>query len=322
MTAPYSLATSGPAKGVVAVAGEALVDSCRRRWRSTSRPARRQPGERRRGARPARRARPDARPHRRRHARPSPPRPPRRQRRRPLPRVAATEQTSMAMVALGADGVPSYDFRITGTADWQWTSDELKGALGRPGRRPALRVAGAHDAARRRRAARADGPGRRHRHDQLRPQLPPVAHGRSGRRPRGRARAAGRRRRREGQLRGPRLAVPRPQPEASSRTGSAAARPSSRSPSAATACSRARDGLRVRRPGVLVTVIDTVGAGDTFSGALLAGLHDRDLLGAAARPALRAIDEPRCTRCSTRRPWPPRSPAPAEGPTRPRAETC
>ena len=45
-------------------------------------------------------------------------------------------------------------------------------------------------------------------------------------------------------------------------------------------------------PGVLVTVIDTVGAGDTFSGALLAGLHDRDLLGAAARPALRAVDEP------------------------------
>ena len=43
---------------------------------------------------------------------------------------------------------------------------------------------------------------------------------------------------------------------------------------------------------MLVTVIDTVGAGDTFSGALLAGLHDRDLLGAAARPALRAVDEP------------------------------
>ena len=46
--------------------------------------------------------------------------------------VAATEQTSMAMVALGADGVPSYDFRIAGTADWQWTPDELKGALDGP----------------------------------------------------------------------------------------------------------------------------------------------------------------------------------------------
>ena len=46
--------------------------------------------------------------------------------------VAATEQTSMAMVALGADGGPTYDFRIAGTADWQWTSDELKGALDGP----------------------------------------------------------------------------------------------------------------------------------------------------------------------------------------------
>ena len=46
--------------------------------------------------------------------------------------VAATEQTSMAMVALGADGGPTYDFRIAGTADWQWTAEELKGALDGP----------------------------------------------------------------------------------------------------------------------------------------------------------------------------------------------
>ena len=38
----------------------------------------------------------------------------------------------MAMVALGPDGGPSYDFRIAGTADWQWTADELKGALDGP----------------------------------------------------------------------------------------------------------------------------------------------------------------------------------------------
>ncbi len=48
-------------------------------------------------------------------------------------------------------------------------------------------------------------------------------------------------------------------------------------------------GLRTRRPGVPVTVIDTVGAGDTISAALLAGLHRRRLLGAAARPALHKI---------------------------------
>ena len=28
--------------------------------------------------------------------------------------------------------MPSYDFRIAGTADWQWTPDELKGALDGP----------------------------------------------------------------------------------------------------------------------------------------------------------------------------------------------
>jgi fructokinase len=49
-------------------------------------------------------------------------------------------------------------------------------------------------------------------------------------------------------------------------------------------------GVRSRRPSVPVTVVDTVGAGDTFSAALLAGLHRRQRLGAAARPALRALD--------------------------------
>jgi fructokinase len=50
-------------------------------------------------------------------------------------------------------------------------------------------------------------------------------------------------------------------------------------------------GVRSRRLGVPVEVIDTVGAGDTFSAALLAGLHRRDLLGAPARDELRAVDE-------------------------------
>ena len=43
--------------------------------------------------------------------------------------VPAEEPTSLAIVALDDDGSPDYDFRVDGTADWQWTSDELAGAL-------------------------------------------------------------------------------------------------------------------------------------------------------------------------------------------------
>ena len=51
-------------------------------------------------------------------------------------------------------------------------------------------------------------------------------------------------------------------------------------------------GERGRRPGMPVEVIDTVGAGDTFSAALLAGLHRRELLGAVRRSHLHALDGP------------------------------
>jgi fructokinase len=44
------------------------------------------------------------------------------------------------------------------------------------------------------------------------------------------------------------------------------------------------------RPGLHVDVVDTVGAGDSFMGAVLAGLHRRGLLGAANRQRLRAMD--------------------------------
>lgn len=52
-----------------------------------------------------------------------------------------------------------------------------------------------------------------------------------------------------------------------------------------------------------VTVVDTVGAGDSFMGALIDGLWDADLLGADRRDALRAIDRSTLTellkRCVT-----------------------
>jgi fructokinase len=51
----------------------------------------------------------------------------------------------------------------------------------------------------------------------------------------------------------------------------------------------------VRRPGRVVEVVDTVGAGDACMAAILAGLHRRDLLGAPRRPALQAMDAPTLT---------------------------
>ena len=46
----------------------------------------------------------------------------------------------------------------------------------------------------------------------------------------------------------------------------------------------------VRRPERTVDVVDTVGAGDAFTSALLACLYDRRLLGAGQRERLSAID--------------------------------
>jgi fructokinase len=43
--------------------------------------------------------------------------------------VRAQEPTSLAIVALGEGGVPEYDFRMQGTADWQWRDAELVGVV-------------------------------------------------------------------------------------------------------------------------------------------------------------------------------------------------
>jgi fructokinase len=205
----------------------------------------------------------------------------------------ATEQTSMAMVALGADGVPSYDFRIAGTADWQWTAEELKGALDGP-------VVALHSGS----LALTMQPGAAVLRELMAqaaatatisydPNCRPLLMGDPA-----------------DVLAGVHelLAVADVVKVSSEDLAwlSPEATPEeileewlTRGP-AIVAITLGSDGvlagtsggLRVRRPGVLVTVIDTVGAGDTFSGALLAGLHDRGLLGAAARPALRAVDQP------------------------------
>src|SRR4029453_13007589 len=43
--------------------------------------------------------------------------------------VRAAEPTSLAIVAVGRDGVVEYDFRVEGRADWRWRDHELAGAL-------------------------------------------------------------------------------------------------------------------------------------------------------------------------------------------------
>lgn len=43
--------------------------------------------------------------------------------------VEATEPTSLAVVTLATDGVPTYGFHVSGTADWAWTDGELPDTL-------------------------------------------------------------------------------------------------------------------------------------------------------------------------------------------------
>lgn len=206
--------------------------------------------------------------------------------------VAAAEQTSMAMVSVGPDGGPSYDFRIAGTADWQWSAAELDGALDGP-------VVALHSGS----LALTTAPGAAVLRDlMLRaaatstvsydPNCRPLLMGDPA-----------------DVLVGVHellavadvvkvssedlawLSCGTPEEVLEDWLG--------RGPAIVAVTLGAdgvlagtADGVRARRPGVPVTVIDTVGAGDTFSAALLAGLHRRDLLGAGARPALRALDAP------------------------------
>ncbi|MFG1841870.1 carbohydrate kinase [Micromonospora sp. NPDC049175] len=46
--------------------------------------------------------------------------------------VRAPEPTSVAVATLDANGQASYEFRLAGTADWQWTPEELPDLTGAP----------------------------------------------------------------------------------------------------------------------------------------------------------------------------------------------
>lgn len=209
--------------------------------------------------------------------------------------VAAHEQTSLAMVSLDADGSPAYDFRINGTADWQWTPSELEGALDPGASGPVVAL---HSGS----IALTTPPGDAVLRDLLAraadsvtisydPNCRPLLMGRP-----------------EAVLGGvhellgvadvvkvsqedlhwllPGLS---PEQVVDDWLG--------RGPTLVAVTLGAdgvlagtSSGLRARRPGVSVKVIDTVGAGDTFSAALLAGLHRAGLLGATNREALAALD--------------------------------
>lgn len=209
--------------------------------------------------------------------------------------VAATQQTSMALVVVDADGGPSYDFRVAGTADWQWTTDELAAAL-EPGR--AGPVVALHSGS----LALTTPPGAAVLRELMvragrtatvsyDPNCRPLLMG---------ARAD--------VLAGVHDLLPvadvvkissedlawltpgvRPEDTLEDWLG--------RGPTLVAVTlggegvlAGTSAGVRSRRPGIPVTVIDTVGAGDTFSAAVLAGLHRRGLLGAAARQSLHALD--------------------------------
>ena len=209
--------------------------------------------------------------------------------------VDAKEQTSLAMVSLDADGVPAYDFRISGTADWQWTPPEVSGALDPGATGPVVAL---HSGS----LALTMAPGDAVLRDLMMrasesmtvsydPNCRPLLMGNP-----------------EAVLDGVHQIlhvadvvkvssedlnwlVPGMTPEQvvddwlSRGPRLVAVTLGSDGVLAGT-----RSGLRARRPGISVKVIDTVGAGDTFSSALLAGLHAAGVLGADKRDQLAALD--------------------------------
>ena len=203
--------------------------------------------------------------------------------------VVAAEPSSLAIVVLADDGSAEYDFRVDGTADWQWTDDELGSALddvaalhvgslglttppgGEVLRRLAVRA--------RATATVTFDPNVRHllmgspeatmhivdevlavadvvkASDEDIAWLAPE---------RTIVEVAA-----DWVSRGPALVVITQGGDGAHAVGTAAG--------------------AVDRPGMAVDVVDTVGAGDSFMGALIAGLHRRGLLGAGARETLRSL---------------------------------
>lgn len=206
--------------------------------------------------------------------------------------VPASEPTSLAVVSVGSDGGAEYDFRVQGTADWQWTDAELAQLLPDPDHGPSAIHTGS--------LAAMMAPGAdplRRLIDRARqtatisydPNCRPVLMG-------DRAWAG----ERITDLVGLADVVKASEDDLSwlhpgRPVAEVAAEWITQGPALVVVTLGARGALAaagagiVQVPGRAVSVVDTVGAGDSFMAALLAGLAARGLLGAARRPALRAL---------------------------------
>src|SRR5947209_1340983 len=206
--------------------------------------------------------------------------------------VAAAEPTSLAIVSVSQQRGPEYDFRVDQTADWQWSDEELAGI-------PDERVVAVHTgslaavlapgaAAVRRLVERAQCAST----ISYDPNCRPLLMGDSERV----------REQVEGLIGLADVVKASAEDVAWLLPGRAPAEVAgawlARGPSLV-AITLGADGVvaiapgtgAVWRPGRGVEVVDTVGAGDAFVSALLAGLYRRDLLGVDRRAALRAIRE-------------------------------
>jgi fructokinase len=211
--------------------------------------------------------------------------------------VHAPEPSSLAIVTMGPDGLADYDFRVQGTADWQWRDAELAGALDEgvlalhAGSLALTMPPGAAVLRRLLARARASAtisydpncrPLLMGSPEQVRDQVDDLIAfadvvkasaddlawllpGRTA------EEVAG-----EWLAKGPAIVA------ITLGAGGVVA-------------AAARTGI-IRRAARQVRVADTVGAGDAFTSGLLAGLLDRDLLGARRRGDLRAISQEALTR--------------------------
>ncbi len=204
--------------------------------------------------------------------------------------VRGSEPTSLAILDLDANGVARYDFRIDGTADWQWTDTDLAHALDgdvvalHTGSLAMTQQPGADTLQRLVRRAR---PASTISYDpNMRPQL--MIHDQALARVREMLPLTDVLKVSSDDLAW--LYPGRPVEEVL--TDWVACGPAivvvTLGPDGALAAT-AEDPTPIRRPGRRIEVVDTVGAGDAFASGLLAGLHRRDLLGADRRTALRAL---------------------------------